>query len=84
MKLVPATRDAGISTELTAKVVQVGADGMPELSLMGIRNIRLLTVTAVVLTVYVVVVVGTTTTPDAAAPQAAGDTELTAQFVVVK
>lgn len=83
VKLVAATRALIMFTAVTAKVAQVGELGMPVLSLVGCKKMRLFAVTAVVFTVYVVVKVGTATTPEGAEAHAAGEAELTAQFVVV-
>ena len=61
----------------------VGALGRSEANESQVKKIRMCAVTAVVFTVYLVVVVGITTAPEAAEPHAAGETEFTAQFVVV-
>lgn len=66
-----------------AGATQVGDEGRFDAKLIGCSIMRDADLTADVLTVYVVVVVGTTNAPAAAEPQAAGDTEFTAQLVAV-
>lgn len=82
VKLVPAVIADTLHADRIDGATQVGVEGRSAANVSGCTTIRLFAVTAVVFTVYVVVEVGTTNAPAGAAPQAAGFTEFTAQFVL--
>lgn len=83
VKLVFATTAETVGSLVIAGATQVGDPGKSEAKLSHVSCILECVVTALVLIVYVVVVVGMTTAPEAADPQAAGETLFTAQLVAV-
>jgi hypothetical protein len=79
----PADIAETLGIVVVSGATHVGVDGKFDAKVNHVNMIRLAAVTAVVLTVYVAVAVGITTAPAAADPQAAGETELTAQLDAV-
>jgi hypothetical protein len=84
VKLAPAETAEIVGMVVVDGATQVGEVGKFDAKVSQVSWMRLFAVTAVVLIVYVAVVVGITTAPDDAEPQAAGDTELTAQLVALE